>query len=113
MIRLTTKSTLSINNYNRSKLSCFRQFCVKLVNVAGSKMRIRKIGLMNFMVILVIFLYTITCNYTSYNKEKYRKTNIIIIHKKINLNDLFTVPGLAEMEIGLDLSSINSQPQPL
>ena len=26
---------------------------------------------------------------------------MIIIHKKISLNDHFTVPGLAEMEIGL------------
>ena len=30
-----------------------------------------------------------------------KNINIIIIHKKINLNDHFTVPRLAEMEIGL------------
>ena len=46
-------------------------------------------------------MYTNTRNYTSYSKEKYRKTNIIIIHKKINLNDHFTVPGFVEIKIGL------------
>ena len=30
-----------------------------------------------------------------------KNINIIIIHKKINLNDHFTVSRLAEMEIGL------------
>ena len=88
----------------RPLVQCSFQFCVKLVDIAGRKIRIRKIGIINLMVISVIFsscLYTNTCNYMSYNKEKYRKTNIIIIHKKINLNDHFTVPGLAEMEIGL------------
>ena len=30
-----------------------------------------------------------------------KNINIIIIHKKINLNDHCPVPGLVEMEIGL------------
>ena len=32
------------------------QFCVKLVDIAGHKILIRKIGIINLMVILVIFL---------------------------------------------------------
>ena len=43
-----------------------------------------------------ICLYINTCNYISYNKEKYRKTNIIIIHKKINLNGLSHKIGISQ-----------------
>ena len=79
------------------QLQCSLQFCMKLVDIAGCKMQICKIGLINFC----SCLYTNTCDYTSYNKEKYRKNiNIFIIHKKINLNYHFTVPGFA-MKIGL------------
>ena len=38
------------------KLQCSLQFCVKLVDIAGCKMRIRKIGIINLMVILITFL---------------------------------------------------------
>ena len=37
-------------------VQCSLQFCVKLVDIAGRKIQIRKIGLINLMVILVIFL---------------------------------------------------------
>ena len=69
------------------KVQCSLQFCVKLIDIAGRKIQTCKIGIINLMVILYIFFYT--CNYTSYTKEKYRKTNIVIIHKKINLSDQF------------------------
>ena len=56
--------------------------------------------------ILVILLPLFVCKYMLLyilQKRKIQKNiNIIIIHKKINSNNHFTVPGLAEMEIGLD-----------
>ena len=73
------------------EVQCSLQFCMKLVDIAAHKIGIRKIGIINLMVILVIFLPFFVhkyMSYTSYNKEKYRKTNIIIIRKKIHLNDL-------------------------
>ena len=56
------------------------------------------------MVILVISALVCTqihvIIHPSYKEEKIHK-NIIIIHKKIYSNNHFTVPGLAEMKIGL------------
>ena len=41
---------------NHFKEQCFLQFYVKLVDITGHKMQIRKIEIINLMVILVIFL---------------------------------------------------------
>ena len=69
---------------------------MKLVDTAGCKMRIRKIGLIKLMVILVIYLPLFVHPTITKNTEKHKH-----YHKKINSNDHFTVPGLSEMEIGL------------
>ena len=50
------------------------------------------------MVILVVFLPLFVHPTIKENAES---INIIIIHKKINLNYHFTVPGLVEMVMGL------------
>ena len=50
-------------------------------------------------------MYSLVCiqmhviTYTTIKKIQ-KNLNIIIIHKKINSNDHFTVPGPAEMDIG-------------
>ena len=67
------------------------------------KMRFCIIGLINFMVILVIFCLVCTQIHVIIHptiKKYTAKYNIIIIHKKINLNDHFTVPGPGEADDG-------------
>ena len=68
-----------------SSVQCSLQFCLKLVDIAGRKIQILKIGIINFMVILVIFLTLFvrnTCNYTSYNSENIEKQKFSLFIRK-------------------------------
>ena len=83
-------------------VQCSLQFGVKLVDIADCKMRIRKIGLINLIVILVIFLPLFVHKYMLLyilQLRKIQKNINIIIHKKINLNDILLYVGLQRWKL--------------
>ena len=53
---LNTLYYVAYSRFGPIIVQCSLQFCVKLVDTAGRKIQIRKIGIINLVVILILFL---------------------------------------------------------